>query len=235
MACFSTHLSVAIATSGICAASLLVAGLANPLEIALYFSLGIIGGISPDLDADNSTPFRISFELFPVFGATLIILNLTNRFSLIELCLVWLGVFLILRYGLFYAFAKLTVHRGVFHTIPMALLFGCLTAIALHRLGGMSVLRAWIAGAFMIIGYVTHLILDEIYSINIYGARLKNSFGTAFKLFAPRSPIASLFLYIALFGAWKFAPDINPFLHTFNNNQLWQRIENRILPNKFFK
>ncbi|CAK0747090.1 inner membrane protein [Gammaproteobacteria bacterium] len=216
MASFPIHLSVAIVTSGICAISLLVSGLVAPSGIAFYFALGILGGLAPDLDSNNSTPFRVGCELLSLIAASLLVFNLGNRFSVVELFFLWLAAFFVLRYGLFYIFTALTVHRGVFHSIPMAVLFGFLATITLHRFGGIGSFQSWVAGMFVILGYLTHLILDEIYSIDFYGVSIKSSFGTALKLFAPRSPIASILLYLALAVSWKFTPDIQLFLNTFS-------------------
>lgn len=230
MASFPVHLSIAMATGGICATSLLVAGLASPHEVILYFSLATVGGVSPDLDSDNSRPLRIGFELFSLFAASLFMFNLGTRLSVMELCLAWIVVFFTLRYGLFYMFTHFTVHRGIFHSVPAAFFIGFLTSIVLDQLSGIPPLQAWIAGAFATGGYLVHLILDEIYSIDLYGAQIKHSFGTAFKFFAPKSPKASLLLYVALLGVWRLTPDIQPFLSTFSNAHLWQRIESRMLP-----
>ncbi|CAK0764542.1 Metal-dependent hydrolase [Gammaproteobacteria bacterium] len=219
-----------MSASGVCATSLLVAGVATPPEVALYFTLGAMGGVAPDVDSDGSTPLRISFETLSLLGASFLMFSLGTQLSVAELCLVWLTIFLSLRYGLFHAFNRLTVHRGVFHTIPAAFLSGFLTATISHRLGGVASLQSWIAGAFVTLGYLVHLILDEIYSVNLYGAQIKRSFGTALKIFAPHSPLASLLLYVALVASWQFTPDARPFVNIFTNPQFWQHIETRLLP-----
>lgn len=49
------------------------------------------------------------------------------------------------------------------------------------------------------LGYITHLILDECYSVNLSGFELKRSFGTALKLLSLRYWKAStLFLLLGL-------------------------------------
>ena len=230
MASVPVHLSVAMAASGVCATSLLVIGLATPPQVVLYFVLGTAGGVAPDMDSEHSTPLRIGFELLSVLGASLLLFRLGAELSVAELCCVWLAAFVILRYGLFYLFVRFTVHRGVFHTIPAAVLLSFLAAIVVHRLGGAEPLEAWIAGFFMAFGYLVHLILDEIYSVDLYGAQMKRSFGTALKLFAPRSPLASLFLYVTLIAVWPLTPDTRTFVNTFTNAHVWQHIETRLLP-----
>ncbi len=230
MASFPVHLSTAMAATGVAATTLLVVGLATPPEVVLYFLLGTLGGVVADIDAEHSSPLRIGFEVFSVLGATLLMFRLGNKLSVIELCLVWLVTFVTLRYGVFYVFTRYTVHRGVFHTIPAAVLFGLLTATIVHRLGSATPLEAWIAGTFVAFGYLVHLILDEVYSVDLYGAQMKRSFGTAFKLLSPRSPMASLLLYVTLVAVWPLTPEAHTFINTFTNAHLWQRIETRLLP-----
>ncbi len=48
---------------------------------------------------------------------------------------------------------------------------------------GQGPITAWMAGLFVFIGFLIHLILDEIYAVDFSGARLKRSFGSALKLF----------------------------------------------------
>ncbi len=230
MASFPVHLSVAMTVSGIGATTLLVSGMATPPDVVLYFMLGTLGGVLPDMDSKHSTPLRVGFEVFSVLGASIVMFRLGTHLSVLELCCLWLGTFVALRYGLFYAFTSLTVHRGVFHTIPAAVLLCFLTAIVVHHLDGSTPLASWIAGIFAGCGYLVHLILDEVYSVDLAGAQMKRSFGTAFKILAPRSPFASLLLYVTLIAVWQWTPDTRSFVNTVTNGHLWQRIETRLLP-----
>jgi hypothetical protein len=53
------------------------------------------------------------------------------------------------------------------------------------------------------IGYLTHLVLDELYSVDLLNSRVKRSFGTALKPFSladPRSSFGMLAAVVAL--AW---------------------------------
>jgi len=230
MASFPVHLAVAMTVSAISATVLITTGLATPLMAIGYFSLGTIGGIAPDLDADKSTPLRIGLWIIPILGASILLVSFASKRSIIELCAIWLGAFLILRYAMINLFPRLTIHRGVFHSLPAAVLFGCITAIITARWGNFSPLTAWIAGFFAAGGYITHLILDEIYSVDLYGAKLKKSFGTAVKIFSWRNPLPFINLYTIIIGTWQFTPNIQPFVRTFTNNRLWQRVEQRLLP-----
>ena len=62
---------------------------------------------------------------------------------------------------------------------------------------------AWGAGLMVGIGYLTHLVLDEVYSVDLLNSRVKRSFGTALKPFSladPGSSFAMLVVVLAL--AW---------------------------------
>jgi len=91
------------------------------------------------------------------------------------------ALYLLIRFVLARALAKYTVHRGMFHSIPAAIIAG---QVAFLLASGEDVhLRIYKAGA-VFLGYMSHLVLDEVYSIEWYRGRLrlKKSFGTALKL-----------------------------------------------------
>lgn len=97
---------------------------------------------------------------------------------------------------------RITVHRGVLHSIPFALIFAEIVFLFLRPFGWrerlLLALAAWI-------GAMSHLILDEIYAVNFDGKkiRLKQSFGTAFKFWDRRFPMASgvAYLMVVVLGA----------------------------------
>ena len=71
---------------------------------------------------------------------------------------------------------------------------------------------AWLAGGFMFIGYLTHLILDEIYSVDVMDTRIKASFGTALKIVDHRHPAASTAMAVAAALAFWVAPPMKTFV-----------------------
>jgi hypothetical protein len=93
-------------------------------------------------------------------------------------------IYLSIRFGLAWVLRHYSVHRGMFHSLPTALIFSEL-AFLLCSSGGLP-LRFYEAGAVMM-GFLSHLILDEIWSIEWRGWRfgLKSSSGTAFKAWGP--------------------------------------------------
>jgi hypothetical protein len=156
-----------------------------------------VSGMLPDLDSDSGTPLRESVA----FAAAVVPMMLLHRFQRMGMphemiVLTAAGIYLLIRFGLAALLKRYTVHRGMFHSLPAAVIFG---ELAFLLASGDDVrLRAYKAGA-VVLGYVSHLVLDEIYSFQWrHGLpRLKQSFGTAVKLFGS-SPWANLSTYAKL-------------------------------------
>ncbi|GBC63302.1 metal-dependent hydrolase [Desulfonema ishimotonii] len=228
MANFKTHLSVACVASGLVATCLLAGDVARPAETVLCFALGSAGGTLPDIDSDNSVPLRLTFDLLSFFIAFLVMFSQPAGDSVVELLLIWGIAFLSVKYLVFYFFTRLTAHRGIFHSVPAGGVFWFLTTILLHRLFNFPALTAWMGGAFVFFGYLVHLVLDEIYSIDFSKMALKTSSGTALKLVSFYDMKATVFMYTALIGLFFLMPDYKPFLDTFLNPATWAGI--RFLP-----
>ena len=172
MANFKTHITVAAALSGCLATGFLEVGIATPKDVWLYFALGTLGGILPDIDADNSIPGRILFSFFAMVLAFLTLFSRANFYSIVELSILWMVTYMVVRYIIFQMFAKLTVHRGIFHSILAAVFFYFLTTDISYYLFSLNALNAWVAGLFVFIGYLIHLTLDEMYSVRMGWMRL---------------------------------------------------------------
>ena len=197
----------------------------------IYLGLGTVGSLLPDLDADNSSPVRIGFTLISITLAFLAMFLLADTFpSVAELVLVWLAVYLLFRWLIFALFTRLTSHRGVFHSLPAAALFGLVTAILGERLLGEAPLQAWIGGAFVAFGYLLHLLLDELYSVNLFGVHTRRSLGSACKLWSFNSHAASIYLYCACLLAFAMAPENGPLMRRISNPETYAQIGQRLLP-----
>lgn len=103
------------------------------------------------------------------------------------------GMFLFVRYGIGSYLKKITSHRGMYHSIPAAIFVG---QVFFFLMTGSVVERAFKAFSITA-GYLSHLILDEICSIDSTGRelRFKKSFGTALKFYDPKRLPATLALY----------------------------------------
>ncbi|MBI1344797.1 metal-dependent hydrolase [bacterium] len=143
-----------------------------------------IAGILPDLDSDSGIPARETIG----FTAAVVPLLLMHRFqkyglTLEQMLLAGVPVYIFIRFGLGTLLKEFTIHRGMFHSIPAMLLSG-MTTFLISDSGGLQT-RA-LKGIAVSLGYLSHLVLDEIWSVevNLTGSRLKSSSGTALKFFS---------------------------------------------------
>ena len=196
MAGFKTH----ITTSTVLGVGYTGAGLymGVPVESSIIAGgLCGIGGMLPDIDSDSGIPFRESMG----FAAAIIPILLMSRFQELglnyeQLVLASGGMYLFVRFGLARLLARYTVHRGMFHSLPAALLFGGV-AFLLCKSGSLQI-RYFKTGG-VLLGVMSHLLLDEIYAVEWHRGRwrFKKSFGTAMKLWGP-SLSGNLSVYIKL-------------------------------------
>jgi membrane-bound metal-dependent hydrolase YbcI (DUF457 family) len=141
---------------------------------------------------------------FAVAAGTLF--TLEGRYSLSLLLAIALLATIGVRYIVYALFASITEHRGLFHSLPAALLFGLATiSIGIHLLHW-KLGFAWLAAGFVSGGYLLHLLLDEIYSVNFMGSTLKKSFGSALTLFTRSSWLGYLLLYLAVGAGFYLLP-----------------------------
>jgi len=211
MANFRTHLSIAAAGSLTATAVALQAAPLSQMEALLLFLLGLHAGLLPDVDSDHSIPTRLLFTIFSFATAIAVVFLCYAELSLIPLILLALLAALSVRFILFPLFAATTEHRGLFHSVPAALLFGMALFFAGDHFFGWQTDFAWLAAAFVSGGYLLHLLLDEIYSVNFIGVTVKDSFGTALTLFSRRSWISYMLLYAAVTIAVWMAPPLQLF------------------------
>jgi len=164
-------------------------------------------GMLPDIDSDTSKSFQECIYLTAGIGCILTAARLRNH---VDPDLAMLGgafIFLLIRFGLAPLIKKITVHRGMIHSIPMAILCGQLVFFVVTG----TVVERLVKAAALTIGFLSHLILDEVFSIDSTGAtlRLKRSFGTALKWTNPKRPGSVMVIYSLVF-IFGFAACLNP-------------------------
>lgn len=177
------------------------------------------GGVLPDLDSDSSVPNRELFSL----GAVLVPLVLHHRlaadgFTVEQTLVILIGLYLVVRYGLSRLFNKFTVHRGIYHSIPAMLIAG-LTVFLLYHSKDLN-LRLYLAAGTMI-GFLSHLVLDELCSVDFSGLTISlNQFaGSALKFFSASWPV-NLATYALLGGLiWLALPDLKASKESFRGLQ----------------
>jgi membrane-bound metal-dependent hydrolase YbcI (DUF457 family) len=198
---YSKHLSWGIGWGAIAGLGSLLTGTCTIMQSVVAMTLGIIGAILPDIDSDTSRPVRIIFGIMGIVMPVLIMqLFLDDKTKTETLFCYMLFAYLIVQHGVSKVFFKFTRHRGVFHSIPAVVICGLLTflAFANSTLPVKTVFAVACAG-----GYMAHLILDEIYSVDLAGLRVKNSFGTAICFKSESRLVTSLaYLIIIVLGCF---------------------------------
>jgi hypothetical protein len=186
MADFKTHITTST-----------VLGVAYGTGAAVYFDVPLdqcllatgmcsVSGMLPDIDSNSGVPLRESLA----FGAAVVPMLLIDRFRNLGLStdmmvLVGALIYLFIRFAFGYFLRHYTVHRGMFHSIPAAVIFAELTYLICDC--DDEAMRIFKAVA-VFLGYMSHLVLDEFWSLYWYRGRLckKKSFGTALKLWGPK-------------------------------------------------
>jgi hypothetical protein len=230
MANFTTHIAVGTVVSGALATLTLAADVVAPENLVAVTLAGVLGSVLPDIDLKDSRPSRAMFAGLAIFFSFAVLFNAATKLSIAELWILWLGTLVAVRYGLHMIFHRLAVHRGIWHSILAAVFCSVTTAIVFRHLLGKPDGVAWLAGAFMFVGYITHLTLDEIYSVDVMDTRIKSSFGTALKFFDRRHVGASLAMAAATAGAVLLSPQTNTFVEGIGTRSLWTGLEQRLLP-----
>jgi membrane-bound metal-dependent hydrolase YbcI (DUF457 family) len=230
MANFPTHIAIGTVVSGALATVTVAADMVAPENIVAVTLAGVLGSVLPDIDLKDSRPSRAMFGGLAVFFAFAVLFSLERRYSIVEMLVLWLGTMLGIQYAAQAAFHRLSVHRGIWHSLIGAAFCACVTAIVYRTLLGRHEGVAWLAAGFMFIGYLTHLVLDEIYSVDVMDTRIKSSFGTALKLVDPRYPGASAGMAVALVLAFLLTPPLGGFVDSISSRSLWGSLQQRLLP-----
>jgi hypothetical protein len=209
MANFQTHFNTAAFISAISSSMMYYNKLTNKTDSILLFGAGIIGGILPDIDSNYSIPTKIMQYIFANLISFLIVFRYIGIYPILNIILIWIGSFMSIII-LFQLFNKITTHRGMFHSIPAAFIFWFTFSLISYYIFQFNYIISWYLGMFIFLGYITHLVLDEIYSIDIANKKIKKSFGTALKFWNKdiKSVIFFYTLVILLFIAMPHKQDI---------------------------
>ncbi len=174
MASFQTHITFGIALGMVGAMGFVALALA-PDQWILPVLIGlavIIGAILPDMDSDTGIPFHVTFGSLALISGGLALAYALKNFPNDVRYLVGLpfGVLFSIWVILGSIFKKFTIHRGMAHSIPAALLAAFITYSFATRVG-FSLQDAFYLGSSMGLGYLLHLILDELNSLTNFQGR----------------------------------------------------------------
>ncbi len=174
----------------------------SAVQAAVAAVLTWIAGMLPDLDSETGRPVK---ELSSVTAAVAPMLVFQHCSSLgissDRAMLASLIIYGTVRYGAPSLLGRLTVHRGMFHSIPALLIASELTFLCYYS----EELRVRLLMAIGVgIGFLSHLVLDEMYSVQWNGVRirLKKSAGSALKIMGKESLPNGLALGLLMFLTW---------------------------------
>ena len=164
----------------------------TPIQGTIAFMLTWFAGMLPDIDSQTGRPVQEIFGAVSVL-APLVLMQHMNSWGGEPERVLLLSIFcyLIVRNGGPYLLGKLSVHRGMYHSIPVMLIFSLGTFLAYkhHDVAVRSLMGIGVG-----LGFLSHLILDEIYSVQWTGTKIKlaKSAGSAMKWFGNNAAAAAL-------------------------------------------
>lgn len=206
MADFRTHLSAAVGGGVLLAVVGWQGALWTPGEALTVAGLTTFGGILPDIDADQSHAVRLIFNTLALLAVVTGALLMDARLEPGMLLMACGGLYIGVRFVLSPIFKRFSVHRGIWHSLLAGVLCALATSAVSYRFLALEPRLAWSQGVAVMVGFCIHLLLDELFSVDLTGARLKRSFGTAFKLFDYRKPLNSLLMLLLAAGLMPWLP-----------------------------
>ncbi len=233
MANFNTHFIVGAGASSILSGTLLAMGAISSTEALMAFAFGTVGSLLPDIDSNKSKAIELAFTLFAMLSTVLMIFVQVKHYSLIEMFIMAGFLFVVLRYGVIEIFRRASIHRGMLHSIPAGVIWGLGTVILVKHIFYIDNFIAWIYGIMVTFGYLVHLILDEVYSVDLKNRKIKKSFGTALKLYKIDTNFAIIqtaVMYVFIVYLLKKAPDSSELWDILLNWDAWERFKDILLP-----
>ena len=155
----------------------------------------------PDLDSDTSVPFHIVSSLLALIIGSLTYIYFKNILTdngdiILRVIIAVLAV----KFVVSPIIKKLTKHRGIWHSIPAAVIITLASFLALQAVDLDMKLRFYIAVALGA-GYLSHLVLDEGSSFFRFKFLIfwspKQSLGSALKLVV-ESKIITIIAYMII-------------------------------------
>lgn len=230
MANFNTHISVAFLASSVAGLIVYKAGMVTAPEFLLCTVMGTIGGLLPDIDLDHSTPAQVGFNVISLLVAFGMVVYWVGVLSVVTLMVLWGLTYATMRWGVFRLFNHLTSHRGIVHSVPYMLMLSLGVVYAGFYGLKYSAVLSWFLGLFVFFGSMVHLVLDEIYSVNVFGLKLKKSFGTALKFYSHSHALWYTVLYGIVAVMVVFAPSWRVFWQNLTDPITWMLLQKAFLP-----
>jgi hypothetical protein len=209
MANFNTHTIAGTGISALCASALYTAGITSEFNAILFLVFGIIGTFLPDMDSDNDTSRNSVFNILGLILSIFILWIASPKIGIIpSLCLA-IAAFLLFRFCIIHAFKNITERRGALHSLPIAIIFAQATAIILWHFFDFGEEQAWYGGIFIFLGYVIHLLLDELIASELSSGKVKRPMLRAIQVISIKVWWLYLAFYIIIGLLFIFQPPFN--------------------------
>ncbi|MEM9102137.1 MAG: metal-dependent hydrolase [Pseudomonadota bacterium] len=213
MANFNTHLAFSAILGGATSALSISTGIIDANQVTALCLSVLIGGLLPDIDSDNSHSLDLVFAILGFFALIAFISAYGKEWGMVDLILFAVGSYCVARWLVLPFFQYLTIHRGSLHSLLACFMFSLVTSTITYHALGYSAFDAWLCGIGVFMGSLGHLVLDEIYSVDLMNARIKASFGTAIKAVSIDHWKGSLAIAVTGFWGYYFAPDTSAFIN----------------------
>jgi len=201
MANFKTHKQGAVMAGIISSIAAYCLGMVNLTEGLFVWAAGFCGGLAPDLDHDASIPSQFVFKALSVLVPVIAIQKHPElHSSALEAIAYFVLMGLAILFPIRWVFGKITVHRGIFHSVPAIFIYGCLIFLLSGRQRHDIPFQKAMAISSSL-GYFAHLLLDEYSSLNFNGHSFKpkRSLGTALDFIKPNKRV-TIVAYLLLVG-----------------------------------
>lgn len=195
MADFKAHTSVGTLWGLLLSVVSLVCGFCSFVGSMVILFLAATSSAAPDIDSTTGRPRELVLSFLGIAIPIVLLFNISDSTSSENILAATLISFFLVRYILGYLLAKFTVHRGLWHSIPAAVLCSEITYLLFFDLP----VKVRLLYALSVLGgFISHLLLDEMYSVKVLALDTKRSFGTALKFTGP-SKLQTFLLYFLIF------------------------------------
>lgn len=195
MADFKAHTSVGTLWGLLLGTVSVISDFCSLIGGIVILFLAATSSAAPDIDSDTGRPRELVLSFLGIAIPIVLLFNISDSTSSENILAATLISFFLVRYILGYLLAKFTVHRGLWHSIPAAVLCSEITYLLFFDLP----VKVRLLYALSVLGgFISHLLLDEMYSVKVLALDTKRSFGTALKFTGP-SKLQTFLLYFLIF------------------------------------
>ena len=195
MADFKAHTSVGTLWGLLLGTVSVISDFCSLIGGIVILFLAATSSAAPDIDSDTGRPRELVLSFLGIAIPIVLLFNISDSTSSENILAATLISFFLVRYILGYLLAKFTVHRGLWHSIPAAVLCSEITYLLFFDLP----VKVRLLYALSVLGgFISHLLMDEMYSVKVLALDTKRSFGTALKFTGP-SKLQTFLLYFLIF------------------------------------